>query len=240
MKEIDGKALLAKNNDELLADFIDEQKQYILSCTYRATKKYITNSDDEWSVALIAFSDAVKSYDGKKSEFLTYAETIIKNRLIDYFRSEQKHRFELTVNPKVFENEPDDDDEELSIKLAVAEKLSVTKDDSIKYEIEALNVVFKKFGFSFFDLADCSPKSIKTKEACKKAVLFVLDNKLIFQEIYETKKLPIKKIQQNIYLPRKLLEHHRKYIIAAMVILSGEYPYLAEYMSFIRKRGATQ
>ena len=45
----------------------------------------------------------------------------------------------------------------------------------------------------------------------------------------------IKKIIENTLLPRKILERHRNYIIAAVEILSGEYPLLAEYLSFIRK-----
>ncbi len=52
-----------------------------------------------------------------------------------------------------------------------------------------------------------------------------------------TKRLPIKIIQKNTNLPRKLLEHHRKYIVAAVIILSGDYPMLADYLSFIRKGG---
>ena len=34
---------------------------------------------------------------------------------------------------------------------------------------------------------------------------------------------------------KKILERHRKYIIAAAEILNGEYPLLAEYMNYIRK-----
>ena len=82
-----------------------------------------------------------------------------------------------------------------------------------------------------------TPKSAKTKEACKQAVLYVLDHPIIRDEIYQSKQLPLKLIQKNTNLPRKLLDHHRRYILAAIEILSGEYPMLAEYMSFIRKEG---
>jgi len=56
-------------------------------------------------------------------------------------------------------------------------------------------------------------------------------------EFYKTLQLPLKIIEKNTNLPRKILENHRKYIIAAVVILSGEYPLVAEYISFIRKDG---
>jgi RNA polymerase sigma factor len=42
-------------------------------------------------------------------------------------------------------------------------------------------------------------------------------------------------IEKNTNVPRKILERHRKYIIAAIEILSGEYPYLADYLRYIRE-----
>jgi RNA polymerase sigma factor len=35
-------------------------------------------------------------------------------------------------------------------------------------------------------------------------------------------------------ISRKILDRHRRYIIAAVEILSGDYPLLAEYMQFIK------
>jgi len=65
----------------------------------------------------------------------------------------------------------------------------------------------------------------------------LLENTAIKHETLITRQLPIKILQKNTDLPRKLLERHRKYIIAAMLILSGEYPLLAEYLPFFRKDG---
>lgn len=237
MKNIDELAIKATNDSDLLSDFIKSQKYFIIKCAFKATKKFISKNDDEWSIAQIAFCDAVKTYSKDKGNFLNYAETVIKNRLIDYFRSEQKKKIEYSVNPNVFESDSDEDDDELTVRIAVSKKIAVNEDNPIKYEIEAITEIFKEYGFSFYDLTYCSPKSFKTKASCKQAVLFILENKAIFDEIKTTKQLPIKIIQENTFLPRKLIERHRKYIIAAAEILSGEYPYLAEYLSFIRKDG---
>jgi len=237
MGNIDEKAILAANDDKLFSEFVHDQKHFIINCSYRATHKYITQSDDEWSIALIAFTQAVKSYNREKGSFLPYAELIIRRNLIDHYRSTKKFNPELSVNPSIFESNPEDEDTDTGIKIEVSAKLSKQTDTTIKDEIEAANAVFKKFGFSFYALTSCSPKSAKTKEACKQAVLYVLDNPLVKNEIYQSKKLPLKLIQKNTNLPRKLLDHHRRYILAAIEILSGEYPMLAEYMSFIRKEG---
>lgn len=237
MGSIDEKAILAANDDKLFSEFVNDQKHFIINCSYRTTHNYITPSDDEWSIALIAFTHAVKSYNQEKGSFLSYAELIIKRKLIDYYRSMKKYNPELTVNPSIFESNPEDEDADLGIKIELSDKLSKQTDDTIKDEIEAANAVFEKFGFSFYSLTFCSPKSVKTKDACRQAVLYVLDNPIVRAEIYQSKQLPLKLIQKNTNLPRKLLDHHRRYILAAIEILSGEYPMLAEYMSFIRKEG---
>ena len=128
-----------------------------------------------------------------------------------------------------------DDPYSHSVHSEVTKKLSHTPDEQQKYEIQAANSTFQEFGFTFFDLVSCSPKSYKTKGACKKAVLYLMENPLLLNQMMQTKQLPIKLIQKNTALPRKILEHHRKYIIAATILLSGEYPMLAEYISYIRK-----
>lgn len=129
----------------------------------------------------------------------------------------------------------DEDENDTAIKREVISKVSGTEDNSLKYEIEAANAQFSVYGFSFFDLTECSPKATKTKAACAKAVVYILNTPIIFEQLRSSKMLPIKIIENNAKVPRKILEHHRKYIIAAVEIMSGNYPYLAEYMRFIRE-----
>lgn len=237
MREIDELAIKAALDDKLFSKLVEDQKHFIINCAFKTTKKYVRTSDDEWSIALLTFYDAVKSYDERKGGFLPYAELMIKRKLIDYYRTGKKYSSEYLVNPSIFESGPNEEDEDVGLKIEITEKLIENKEYSLKDEIEAANGELMKFGFSFFDLADCSPKSQKTKEACKKAVLYILDNNILVSEIYLSKQLPLKIIQKNTDLPRKILEHHRRYIIAAIEILSGEYPSLAGYISYIRKDG---
>jgi len=49
------------------------------------------------------------------------------------------------------------------------------------------------------------------------------------------KLLPLKVLENNLKLPRKILERHRKYIIAGAEIISGDYPILSEYLKFIKE-----
>ena len=235
MRELDCMAVQASVDEQLMNKFVEENERFILKCAGNITHRYINKSDDEWSLALLAFTEAIKSYKLDKGSFLSFAELIIRRRLTDHYRKQSKYNAEVSVNPSVFGADFEDDEDNLSINLAVVKQVTQTESNQLSLEIETANTAFASYGFSFFDLADCSPKAGKTKEACAKAVAYLLHNPVLINELHASKQLPLKIIEKNARVPRKILERHRKYIIAAIEILSGEYPCLAEYMRFIRK-----
>lgn len=235
LREVDYRAVEATNNVHLLNQFTLENEKFILRCASSVTHRYVTKNDDEWSIALLAFTQAIESYQLNKGSFFSFAELVIRRRLIDYIRIENKHSVEVSVSPNVFDTDSDEEDEDVSIRIAVAKQVSVDNQNSLKLEIETVNEVFATYRFSFFDLTECSPKATKTKSSCAKAISYILSNQLLVKELQASKQLPIKIIEKNTKVPRKILERHRKYIIAVVEILSGEYPLLAEYMHFVRK-----
>ena len=235
MREIDNEVLLAAKDKDKLNDLINEYSSFIIKTASKSCGKYITKSSDEWSVSLSAFNQAVYSYSYDKGSFLSFAELVIKRRLIDYLRFESKHNLETSVNPYIFYGEYDENDPNNIFKKEVVEKTAESFDSSIKDEIEAVSSEFNKYGFSFFDLTDCSPKALKTKNACAKATMYIIKNPILLEQLCSSKLLPVKTISKNINVHQKIIERHRKYIIATVIIISGSYPYLAEYMRSIRE-----
>ena len=92
-----------------------------------------------------------------------------------------------------------------------------------------------EYGFSFFDLAEASPKASKTKHCCARAVNWMLALVERILNMRKTHSLPVAAISKALEIARKIIERHRRYIIAATEILDGDYPYLAEYMDYIKK-----
>lgn len=207
-----------KKDDNNLNDLIKDYEPFILASASEFSKRHISRSDDEWSIALIAFYEAVETFDADRGSFFAYAKLIIKSRLIDYFRSQEKHSGQISV-------------EQLSETDLPAEE----KDTDVHYEIDALGQTLARYGFSFTELADCSPKAQKTRESCKKAVRYLLANPILIEDMRLTRLLPLKILAKNTQVPRKILERHRKYIITAAEVLSGDYPGLGEYMAYIKK-----
>lgn len=225
----------AKTDEKEMNDLILKYEHFILKCASSVARSYVSKNDDEWSIALAAFLEAVKNYSIDKGSFLNFAELVIRRRTIDFIRSKSRYAPEVPINPILFDTESDEEEDNLSIKIAVAEKVSDPIDNSLKLEIELANDIFSSYGFTFIDLAECSPKAKKTKKSCAMAVVYMLKNPILVSNMKVMKLLPIKIIEKNTKIPRKILERHRKYIIAAVEIISGDYPYLAEYMRFIRE-----
>jgi RNA polymerase sigma factor len=225
----------AKLDSQIREKLLKQHEFYILKCASRSCHRFITKSDDEWSISLLAFSQAIDSYELEKGSFLKFADLVIKRRLIDYSKSQQKYSVETSVDPITFDTEPEEDTDDLSMRMAVAEKVSHQDNGNLKLEIEEASNLFKAYGFTFFDLSECSPRAEKTRRSCAKAINFMMQSPMLVSEMKSAKQLPLKMIEKNTDTPRKILERHRKYIIAAIEILSGEYPNLAEYMRYIRE-----
>ena len=234
MSDLDLLAIDAKNDLDIMNKLITQYENFILRCASSAARSYISKSDDEWSIALSAFTEAIRNYSAGKGSFLNFAELVIRRRIIDFMRSKSRYSQEVSVNPSLF-NTDTQDEEEYAMQSEIAKKVSIVEDNSIKIEITLINEVFSDYGFSFMDLAECSPKSMKTKRACAKVVAYLIKSKILVNEIKIKKQLPLNIIEKNTKVPRKLLERHRKYIIAAMEIMSGDFPNLAGYMEYIRQ-----
>ncbi|MEG1886495.1 MAG: RNA polymerase subunit sigma [Oscillospiraceae bacterium] len=235
MLSLDERVACAVSNSEEQQEIMAEYKPFILKCASDCCKRYITDSDDEFSIALNAFSKALQSYRHGEGSFLAFAKLLIRRRLYDYFDLNQKYRCEIPVSPALFSGETDEYEDVTEVTVQVKKQLIYEIDTTAADEIQAANAVFETYGFSFFDLTSCSPKAEKTKDACAKAAVFMLKSPILIGELQSTKQLPLKIIEKNTHLPRKILERHRKYIIAVVELLSGEYPHLADYLRTIRK-----
>lgn len=99
----------------------------------------------------------------------------------------------------------------------------------VQDEIAAVQELLGHYGFSFWDLAECSPKAEKTKAACAKVVVELLKDPELFQKMRTSKSLPVKELLAMTKVQKKILERHRRYIIAAAAVLllctTGVYSY---------------
>ena len=232
----DLRALEAQKNEDVMNQFVDENKDFIKRCASVVCKRFITDSDEEYEVALVAFWEAVRHYNAQAGSFRSFASLVIRRRLLDSFDSKSRRRQEIPAGHSMTW----DDAEETSggimteIQRSIVQKAEEDP-QAIRDEIQDLSEVLKEYGFSFFDLAEASPKALKTKKCCAKAVNWMLAVAERILQMRKTHSLPVAAISLALSIARKILERHRRYIIAATEILDGDYPHLAEYMDYIRK-----
>ncbi len=224
----------AKENQAKFAELVEQNTDFILKTAGNTCRHYVDTSSDEWSIALSAFYEAVMAYAHNKGNFYLFAQLVIKRRLTDYIRKQYRSKPELSVPPEVFSGNAEEDDTlGQAIQAEVLQQTTFEPQNNIALEIEAIGGVLKEYGFGFMDLTECSPKVGKTKRSCAAVIRAMLEREDLIKHLREVKTLPIKILEKEYGLPRKILERHRKYIIAAIEILSGDYPYLAEYLKFI-------
>ena len=156
---LEERVLSAQDDNTLANDIIKEYKNFISSCARKSVGKFITEQDDEMSIAMLAFNEALQKYDRNKGSFLNFANIIIKNRMIDYIRKEYKHEKSVPFSHlgKIDENGN-------TIEFDIEAPNHSNYD--IKQELEMLSAELCQYDISYFDLAKVTPKSQKTKLAC--------------------------------------------------------------------------
>ena len=228
-------ALSAAGDEDRREELILSQEQTILRTASATCRRFVSRSDDEFSVALCAFSRAVDVYDEEKGDFLPFAQMLIRRDLIDFFRSQKNTLREISVAPHVLEGDGEPEEDPAGAYLAVVKSSWETSDHSLRDEIVAANEMLQNYGFRFFDLTECSPQQDKTRKECALAIRFMLTDSALFSALKKSRKLPIKALSAASGVSRKTLDRYRKYIIMAVLILDGDYPQLAEYLKFVRE-----
>ena len=228
------KILRAQKNPSEKEAFLEAQKQHILKLTAHIIHTPLSMGDDEWSIAFSAVAEAIDNYDEEKGDFWKYAAIVIKSRITDWYRSQKYTAKEISVQPEAFSDEIPENDPGYSVQKEVARKMAVQMDFALKDEIEALGKEISDFGFSFFDLAECFPRAQKTRKECAQVMQAIFLPPPLVALLRKQKCLPANEILIRAKVSRKMIDRHRKYLIATAMILDGDYPGLSEYLTFLK------
>ncbi len=225
------KAIRAGNDSAEKEKFLSEEFEHILRLTARILKRTVTKSDEEFSIGLMAVSEALNSYEEKRGDFWNYAALVMKSRLLDNYRASSRYGSELTVSPDAFGGEIDDSDGALtSISIQVREKTAVYVDNSLRDEIEALGDELAEYGIDLFDLPAVAPKSEKTRTSCRKLLKAFFDPPPLTDDLKSSKNLQVAELVRRTGEKRKLIERHRKYLVAAILAKAGDYSGIGTYI----------
>ncbi len=218
--------LEARQDPEKRELFIENHLTDVARWASKAAGRWVDQHDDLYSEALIAFHDAIIAFAPEKGDFAAFAARVIANRVTDHRRKQQKSQKVIPFS--ALEETAEDGD---MIPFEPVDQRSAQTE--VALEIASLEQELQGFDISFSDLPGASPKAGKTRKACMRAVMEIVQDRELLKWVYRTKRLPVSRMK---HISSKLMERHRKYIIAGVLIMDGEYTVMAAYFMGGEKR----
>ncbi|MCF6092373.1 RNA polymerase sigma-I factor [Microaerobacter geothermalis] len=221
--------------DELRNHLLQKYRSFISKSVSRVCQRYIDPSvDDEFSVGLEAFNEAISQYSPEKGKsFLTFADMVIKRRVIDYIRKECKYDQSISL----FHQEGEEGEEYRPYEIRAAILQYQMDSDTVKRkeEIFLLQEKLKDYGVSFMDLVDEAPRHVDARQNAFSIAKLLVEDHSLKQTFLHKKRLPLKELTKKVELSRKTIERNRKYITALALIQIGDFPYLRSYLTGLER-----
>jgi RNA polymerase sigma factor len=126
-------------NTNAIEDIYHELIPFCLRVCSKVCGRFINDNDEESSIAHLSILEAFSSYDPNKGKILVYLARVIRNRIIDFKRSEKKKQFlslwEVDAAlPIIQERQIDDIVEELARKQEIESLRWKVKSGKLKVE----------------------------------------------------------------------------------------------------------
>ncbi|MFD0825103.1 RNA polymerase sigma factor SigI [Neobacillus cucumis] len=222
--------LIQQGDRILLNELIESYKPFIAKTVSSVCKRYIYESDDEFSIGLLAFNEAIEKYSSERgSSLLSFSEVLIKRRVIDYIRKQTKNQH-ISLDFQTSSLEEESPGTVIVNELSLENYHKKTDEQLRKDEIIQFQQLLKTFDLNFSDLVENSPKHADARKNAILTAKMIVDHPELKEILLEKKRLPIKQLEKMVDVSRKTIERNRKYIIAIALILSGDYVFLKDYI----------
>lgn len=227
---LETKVVKAQSDSDLLEKLIGAHQGFIRKCMIEQQKASGAQVEDEMTVAMLAFVEAVTQYDLTKGKFLSFARLIINRRMIDEYRKQLRQKPQGTLS---LDEAPGQDDEERPVyeaKASVEAYESEVRRRDLQSEIGAFELLLNDYGLSFNELVSVSPKQEGLRANYQSLALWLSERPELMAQLKATKKLPAKAILEAYPIDQKRLDRGRKYIMALALLLSSDLERIKAYM----------
>lgn len=203
-----------KIHTDNLEQLLKQHIAFIIRTVSNLTGRYVSiENDDEFSIALCAFAEAVERYDEERGNFLSYAELVIESRVKTFLLQKNKRNAEISL-------------EELQ---AAGKDISVPYSeheedlDELPEEIHMFSKELELFGLTFESLADNAPRHKDTRNIAIQAAENASKNTQIVEKTYEKKRLPIREVALLNSITEKIVKRSKLFILSVMIIFVKRY-----------------
>ncbi len=213
---------IKKGNSDAMEQFIAEHRPFIIREASRICRRYLAwGKDEELSIALIAFNEAIDTYKERQGSFIAFARMVMKRRLIDYFRKNSN----------------------LEAAAPLMESVSVEEDfeqNQREEEIVKYQKLLESFGLDFEIVAENSPKHKETRAVLRRCAGILASRSELMDYLYKHGKIPKKELGRLAGTTPRVLERGRIYIMAlALLIAEDNFPHLKDYVGVLTGEGGS-
>lgn len=182
--------------------------------------------EDRLSIAALVFMQCVRQYSPERGGFIGYAATCIRNRLLDEGRKGSR---QAAVIP-LFQDDA-------AGEVSPAEQAYVMEAydrgqerQSLADEMDALSEALGGHGLSLSMLETVCPRQKRSRTQCAQLAHAVAADALLRDAFGRTGRLPQAELAVRFRISPKTIEKHRRYIVALVVILLGDYPGIRSFL----------
>ena len=208
------------NENTSVNELIENHMPFIIKSISDVTGRYVScENDEELSVGLLGFHEAIERYDNEKGHFLSFAKLVIGSRIKNYLKSENKHQHSSLEELL---------DKGVEIK---DEYLEQKEDNSILVEeISRLKTEISSFGFTLEDLVNEAPKQQATRKNAISLSEEISKDEEFTSFMYVKKRLPIKRIVLKFSVTEKVIKRSKRFIISVVIIIDKNFSILKNWI----------
>ena len=210
--------LRAQHGDELAREKLIRKYHHFVAgvCSRECNRCLAWENDEELSVGLIALNEAISSYDMSAGvKFTTFGYTVIKRRLIDYFRRQSRIENETLVTPLESEGE--------QVVEVIAQSMKIFSEaragENLSYMVDQFKHKLRRFKIDIHELPGIVPKRREKLQSLHQAARSLVMDKKMADYLTNCGQLPVKDLCKSTGLSRKIVEKRRKLIIALAILL---------------------
>ena len=228
--DLDRRAELAKQSTMEMECLIDDFKPFLLARVARYAPHSVDQREELFGTAMMAFYEAIRSFDVGKGHFFPFANRVVSSRIIDSIRSIYRQESKNIPLEETGGELPADHSGSLKV-VSIRSFEEARQKEQLADEIEQFKAELSTWGVSMEALVKNSPKHAKLRETYKTAVAAMIKAPEVIQTIQIKRYFPVKEITKITGLPPKKFERGRTFIIALLIIKMGDYDYLSDYIS---------
>lgn len=216
---LEERVIKARGDNGLTGPLIKEFKPFIASIAQKKVGRYLEYGvDEELSIGLMAFKEAIDSFKKDRCKFLSFARMVISLRLIDHFRKQVRN-----IDSTAGDDPQDDLWDRQSIELYQLEN----REEDMKAEVVQYSSILSEWSISLPELVKASPRKEELKKQYQKVARMIAGSEHLLKGLTQTKRLPIKEIEKEMPIHRKKLERGRIYIIAMVLAIISGFSYMS-------------